>query len=292
MTTLLQFIVTGVLVGGVYALMASGLGLIFGVMRIVNFAQADFMMLAMYATYLFWAGPRLNPLLAMPLIFGIFLLIGMIVYRFMVEPVSGRRENHDAQVVLTLGVGLILQNGVLISVGSTPRLLDVPGLDIGGTIGAIYIDGPRLIGFLVAVVSAIALAVFLKKTQTGRAIRGASENWEAATYMAINLRRTYGIAFGIGLGLTALGGACLAIYQPIGPFIGLNFIVVMFAAVVLGGLGSVPGAFAGGLAIGIIQSVSQVWSPSTVANVYVFGVFLLILLVMPQGLFGTRQRAI
>ena len=292
MTTLIQFIVTGVLVGGVYALMASGLGLIFGVMRIVNFAQADFMMLAMYAAYLFWAGPRLNPLLALPIIFGLFLVIGMLVYRFMIEPVSGRRENHDAQVVLTLGIGLILQNAVLITVGSTPRLLDVPGLDIGGNVGPIFVDGPRLIGFLVAVVAAVVLALFLKKTQTGRAIRGASENWEAATYMAINLRRTYGIAFGIGLGLTALGGVCLAIYQPIGPFVGLNFIVVMFAAVVLGGLGSVPGAFAGGLAIGIIQSVSQVWSPATLANVYVFGVFLLVLLVMPQGLFGTKQRAI
>jgi branched-chain amino acid transport system permease protein len=287
-----QFIVTGILVGGVYALISSGLGLIFGVMRIVNFAQADFMMLAMFATYVFWAGPRINPMLAIPVVFFLFLIIGMIVYRFLVGPVAGRRENQDAQVIVTLGIGLILQNAMLLTFGSAPRLLTVPRLEFGFNLGPIFIDGPRFLGFVVAGIVAAGLYYFLQRTALGRAIRASSENWEAATYMGINLQRTYGIAFGIGLGLTAIGGAALAVYQPVGPFVGLNFTVIMFAAVVLGGLGSIPGAFVGGIVIGVIQSVAQVWSPSTLSNVYVFGIFLLVLLLRPQGLFGRKQRAI
>jgi len=290
--TVVQFIVTGLLVGGVYALISSGLGLIFGVMRIVNFAQGDFMMLAMFASYLFWVGPRINPLLSVPIVFGVFVLLGIIVYRYLVGPVAGHRENHDAQVILTLGVGLVLQNVMLLAFGSTPRLMSIPALEFGFNVGGVYIDGPRLIGFIAAAVTATVLFWFLRHTILGRAIRAASENWEAATYMGINLRKTYAVSFGIGIGLTAIGGAALSMYQPVGPFVGLNFTVIMFAAVVLGGLGSVSGAFVGGVIIGIVQSVSQVWSPSTLANVYVFAIFLIVLLVRPQGLFGRKQRAI
>lgn len=290
--TVLQYLLTGVLVGGAYALLAAGLGLIFGVMKIVNFAQADFMMLAMYAAFILWSGPSIDPFVAMPLVFLVFLIIGMAMHRGLVSRVTGKHENHDAQVILTLGVGLVLQTAVLLWFSSTPKLLALPYAQDGWRIGSLYIDRPRLMAFCVAVVVAVALFAFLRKTMTGRAIRAASENWEAATYMGINLAKVHRLAFGLGIGITALGGVALATFQPIYPFVGLNFIVIMFAAVVLGGLGSVPGAFVGGLLIGVIQSVSQLWSSAALSNAYVFAIFLLVLVVRPQGLFGQKQRTI
>lgn len=289
---IIQLLVTGILVGGTYALLASGLGLIFGVMRIVNFAQADFMMLAMYAAFLLWSGFNVDPFVAMPLVFVVFLVIGMAVHRTLMQRVAGRQENHDAQVIVTLGIGLILQSAVLLAFSATPRLLSLPYGRNGLDLGPLFIDKPRLFAFLAAVAVAVALFVFLNKSARGRAVRAASADWEAATYMGIDVQKTYRLAFGIGIGLTAVGGVALAAFQPFGPFIGLDFVVVMFAAVVLGGLGSTAGAFAGGILIGVVQQVSQVWSPASLSNVYVFGVFLLVLLVRPQGLFGKASRAI
>lgn len=289
---LVQLLVTGVLVGGTYALLASGLGLIFGVMRIVNFAQADFMMIAMFAAFALWSGLNIDPFLAIPLVFVVFLVVGMAFHRTLLQRVSGRKENHDAQVVLTLGVGLVLQSAVLLAFTATPRLIDLPYGRTGFHIGELFIDRPRLFSFIAAAVVAIALFAFLNLTRQGRAVRAASVDWEAATYMGIDVQRTYRLAFGIGIALTAVGGVALASFQPFGPFTGLEYVVVMFAAVVLGGLGSTAGAFAGGIIIGVVQQVSQLWSSASLANVYVFALFLLILLVRPQGLFGKVGRTI
>ena len=293
MTEFLQFLVPGILIGGVYALLASGLGLIFGVMRVVNFAQADFMMLAMYLSWaLFAGGIGMDPFLAMPGIFAVFLLLGMAIHWLFIRFVIGRHENHDAQVILTLGLGLIFQNLILIRYSSEPRVVAPSYANTGDFIGDIFISRARLYAFLLSLLVAALLFLFLNRTGTGRAIRAASENWEAATYMGINIDRTNRIAFGVGVALTAVGGAALVTFQSITPFVGLRFVVVMFAAVVLGGLGSVGGAFVGGVLIGIIQSVSQVWTSAAVKNVWVFALFLLILYVRPNGLFGKVQRAI
>ncbi len=293
MTEFLQFLVPGILIGGVYALLASGLGLIFGVMRVVNFAQADFMMLAMYLTWaLFTGGLGLDPFLGAPFVFGTFLLFGMLIHWLFIRHVIGRRENHDAQVVLTIGLGLIFQNLILIRYSSEPRVVSPSYANEGDFIGDIFISRVRLYAFLLSLVVAALLFLFLNRSRTGRAIRAASENWEAATYMGIDIDRTNRIAFGVGIALTAVGGTALATFQTITPFVGLRFVVVMFAAVVLGGLGSVGGAFVGGVLIGIVQSVSQVWTSAAVKNVWVFALFLLILYVRPNGLFGKVQRAI
>lgn len=289
---LLQLLVTGILVGGTYALLASGLGLIFGVMRIVNFAQADFMMLAMYAAFLCWSSFSIDPFLAIPLVFVVFVVIGMAFHRTLLQRVAGRQENHDAQVILTLGIGLVLQSAILLLFTATPRLLELPYARNGFHLGEIFFDRPRLYAFIAAAVVAAGLFLFLNRSRSGRAVRAASVDWEAATYMGIDVQRTYRLAFGIGIGLTAVGGVALASFQPFGPFTGLDFVVVMFAAVVLGGLGSTAGAFAGGIIIGVVQQVSQLWSPASLSNVYVFALFLLILLVRPQGLLGTASRAI
>lgn len=293
MTEFLQFLVPGILIGGVYAMLASGLGLIFGVMRVVNFAQADFMMLAMYLSWaLFTGGVGLDPFLSAPVVFAVFLVLGMAMHWLFVRHVIGRRENHDAQVVLTLGLGLIFQNLILIRYSSEPRVVSPSYANEGDFIGDIFVSRVRLYAFLLSLLVAALLFLFLNRSRTGRAIRATSENWEAATYMGIDIDRTNRIAFGVGIALTAVGGATLVSFQTITPYVGLRFVVVMFAAVVLGGLGSVGGAFVGGVLIGIIQSVSQVWTSAAVKNVWVFALFLLILYVRPNGLYGKAQRAI
>ena len=293
MIEFLQFLVPGVLIGGVYALLASGLGLIFGVMRVVNFAQADFMMLAMYLSWaLFAGGVGMDPFVAAPIVFAAFFILGMAVHWLFVRHVIGRRENHDAQVILTIGLGLIFQNLILIRYSSEPRVVAPSYANEGDFLGEIFVSRVRLYAFGLSLLVAALLFLFLNRTRTGRAIRAASENWEAATYMGVDIGRTNLIAFGVGTGLTALGGSALVAFQSITPFVGLRFVVVMFAAVVLGGLGSVGGAFVGGVLIGIVQSVSQVWSSAAVKNVWVFALFLLILYVRPNGLFGKVQRAI
>jgi branched-chain amino acid transport system permease protein len=292
MTEFLQFLVLGILTGGVYALLAAGLGLIFGVLRVVNFAQADFMMLAMFLAYVLWAGPGIDPFVGIPLAFLAFLVVGMAFHRTLLGRVTGARENHEAQVILTLGVGLILQNAILIASDARPRVI-VPGyardaLDVG----PLQIGLTHLISFGVAVAVAVGLYLFLQRTVLGRAIRGTAEDWEAATYMGVDISRAQRIAFGLGIALTAVGGVALASFQPLDPFVGLDFIVIMFAAVVLGGLGSIGGAFAGGLIIGIVEAVSQVWTAASLSMVWVFAIFVLILFVRPQGLFGKAERAV
>jgi branched-chain amino acid transport system permease protein len=291
-TEFLQFLVLGVLTGGVYALLAAGLGLIFGVLRVINFAQADFMMLAMFLAYVLWSGPGIDPFVAILLAFVVFLVVGMGFHRLLLGRVTGPRENHDAQVILTLGVGLILQNAVLIAFDASPRVI-VPSyaretLDVG----PLQIGSTHLFSFIVAVAVAVGLFLFLQRTSMGRAIRGTAENWEAATYMGIDISRTQRIAFALGIALTAVGGVALASFQPLDPFVGLDFIVIMFAAVVLGGLGSITGAFVGGLVIGIVEAVSQVWTPASMSMVWVFGIFVLILFFRPQGMFGKAERAV
>lgn len=291
MTEVPQYLVIGVLTGGVYALLASGLTLIFGVLRVVNFAQADFAMVAMYVAYALWVGLRIDPFIAIPVVFGVFFLIGMVFHRGLLRRLMGARESLEAQVILTLGVGLILQNGVLIAFSGDPRVIDPPYADEGFRGAGIFVDVAHLLAFIVSVVVAIGLYLFLQKSRTGRIIRSTAEDWEAATYMGVDINRAYAIAFGIGVGLAAIGGIALATFQSFGPFVGLEFIIIMFAAVVLGGLGSVPGAFIGGIAIGVIQAMSQLWSPA-LADVWVFATFLLVLIVRPQGLFGKAPRTI
>jgi branched-chain amino acid transport system permease protein len=291
-TELLQFLALGILTGGVYALLAAGLGLIFGVLRVINFAQADFMMLAMFLAYVLWSGPSIDPFVGIPLAFLVFLVIGMGFHRLLLGRVTGARENHEAQVVLTLGAGLIFQNAILIAFDASPRLIVPPYARDALDVGPLQIGATHLISFGVAVVVAVGLFLFLQRTPLGRAIRGTAEDWEAATYMGIDIDRAQRIAFGLGIALTAVGGVALSSFQPLEPFVGLDFIVIMFAAVVLGGLGSVGGAFAGGLIIGIVEAVSQVWTAAALSMVWVFGIFVLILLVRPQGLFGKAERTL
>ncbi|HEY1935757.1 MAG TPA: branched-chain amino acid ABC transporter permease [Acetobacteraceae bacterium] len=308
----LNALAAGITIGCIYGLMCVGLGLIFGIMEIVNFAQGEFLMLGMFCSLylvsvtgaLAFLGPDLGPfvgaLCAGPIVFA----GGALVYQFIIGRVSGMRtasvtsDSRFGQLIVTLGISLILQNGGLLVFGSTPQTVRTPlassAILISGFYGdaTVFLNKARLIACGVAVVVAGALYVVMEYTTLGKAMRAAADNPTAATYMGIDVNRTYRLAFGIGSGITAIAGGLMATYLSFDPFIGFAYVVIMYSGVVLGGMGSIMGAFWGGLLVGIVQQCSTLIFPPQLQNALIFVVFLLIMLLRPQGLFGrSAERA-
>ena len=291
----LQNVITGILVGGIYALMSIGLALIFGVMRVVNFAQADFMMLGMYLTYYFYVAWGVNPLLGALVVIPPFYLLGFLVHRSLLVRVTGGGDparQMDAQLILTLGLSLIITNATTMILGPMPRGIKTAYATEAFAFGGMLLNQARSYAFIMACLLAVVVFLFLQRTDLGKALRAAADDPEAAAYMAISVPRMHGTAFAIGIGLVAAAGGLLATYHPIEPTVGVNFIILMFVAVVLGGLGSIPGAFLGGLLLGLVQSLTLMVLPFQLQNVGVFIAFLLVLYLRPQGLLGRLGRAI
>jgi len=308
----LNALTAGITIGCIYGLMCIGLGLIFGIMRIVNFAQGELLMLGMFtslylvtgAGVLAFLGPYFGPfvcaLLAAPVVF----IAGALMHKFLISRVSGLRtagtldEGHFGQLIVTLGISLILQNGGLILFGSTPEAVSTPlssqAYLIDGFFGdaTIFLNKAKLIACVVAVVVAIALYMVMEYTRLGKALRAAADNPTAATYMGINVDNAYRVAFGLGSAITAVAGGLMATYISFGPFVGFDYVIIMYSGVVLGGMGSILGAFWGGLTVGFVQQFSALVLPPQLQNAAIFVVFLMIVLLRPQGLFGrSAERA-
>lgn len=295
-----QALAAGLMVGGTYGLMCVGLGIIFGVMRVVNFAQGDFMMLGMYAAYylvtafgvLAFLGPYVGPLVGAVLAGPIVFAIGWLVHKFLVSRVTGARvvsaeaEGHYTQIVLTLGIALVLANGGLILFGSRPVSVRTPLSRESWEIGLVFLNQARTVGFAMAVVCAIGLHAFLTRSRLGKALRAAADNPIAAAYVGIDVDRSHRLAFGLGCGITAVAGGLIAMSQSFQPYVGLEYVIVMYAGVVLGGLGSILGAFWGGLTIGLVQQMSTLILPYQLQNTAIFVVFLMIIFFRPRGMFG------
>jgi branched-chain amino acid transport system permease protein len=295
-----QALVAGLMVGGAYGLMCVGLGIIFGVMRVINFAQGDFMMLGMYVTYylvtvfgvLAFLGPYAAPVVGAALAGPVVFVIGYLLHRYLISAVTGARvvsaeaEGHYTQIILTLGVALVLSNGGLIVFGSTPVSVQTPLSRESWEIGLVFFNQARTVNFLLAIASAVALYVFLSRSSLGKALRAAADNPIAAAYVGVDVDRAHRIAFGLGCGITAVAGGLIASSQSFQPYIGIEFVIVMYAGVVLGGMGSILGAFWGGLTIGLVQQMSTLVLPYQLQNTAIFLVFLLIIFFRPHGMFG------
>lgn len=296
----LQALTAGVLVGSAYALMCIGLGIIFGSMNVINFAQGDFLMLGMYAAFylvagyglLAFLGPYAGPIVAAFLAGPIVFALGWLLHRFVVSRVTGAGAAQTVgagaygQILVTLGISLILQNGGLILFGSTPVGVRTPLSRQSWELGEILLNQARVVSFLIAAALAAGMYLFLSHTRLGKALRAAADNPQAAIYMGIDVDRAYRLAWSIGVGISAIAGGLVATYQTFQPYIGFDFVIVMYAGVVLGGLGSNLGAFWGGLVIGIVQQMSTLVLPYQLQNTAIFVVFLLIIFLRPQGLFG------
>jgi len=294
-----QALAAGLMVGGTYGLMCVGLGIIFGVMRVVNFAQGDFMMLGMYITYylvtgfgvLTFLGPYAAPIVGAVLAGPIVFVVGWLLHRFLIAHVTGARvvaaeaEGHYTQIILTLGVALVLANGGLILFGSQPVSVQTPLSRESWEIGPIFLNQARSVSFLIAVALAVALYAFLTRSSLGKALRAAADNPIAAAYVGVDVDRAHRLAFGLGVGITAVAGGLIASTQSFQPYIGFDFVIVMYAGVVMGGMGSNLGAFWGGLTIGLVQQMSTLVLPYQLQNTAIFVVFLLVIFLRPQGMF-------
>ncbi len=306
-----QVLAAGLTTGALYGLTCVGLSLIFGTMRVINFAQGDFLMVGMYLTVgltsliggpgwigLAWLGaaaPFVSALLVAPAMF----MAGALLHRFLIARTTGMRSvglsaaGHQAQLILTLGVALVLQNGALILIGSSPVSIVSPlsssAWEVplpGGEDATLFLNKGGALAGVLGLVIAIAIFRLIGTTELGKSLRAAADDPEAATYMGIDVDRAHRIAFGIGTAIAGVAGGLLVLSHPVQPFVGTDFIVIMYAGVVLGGMGSVIGAFWGGMVIGLVQQASTLVLPLQLQNAVVFLVFVSILLFRPQGLFG------
>jgi branched-chain amino acid transport system permease protein len=303
----LQALATGVFVGCIYGLMCVGLGLIFGVMRVINFAQGDFLMLGMYVTFylvtgfgvLTFLGPVVAPYVGAVLA-GLVLFVGaFLLHRFLLSRITGTRvigsesDGHYSQLVLTLGVALVLENGALILFGSTPQSVRTPLSSRAWEVpllydpsAAVFLNMASVVASLLSILIGIALYLLINRSRLGKTLRAAADNPVAALYMGVDVDRAHRIAFGIGAGITAIAGGLVATYHPFQPYVGFEFVIIMYAGVVMGGMGSILGAFWGGMTIGLVQQLSTLILPLQLQNAAIFAVFLLVVLLRPQGLFG------
>jgi branched-chain amino acid transport system permease protein len=309
----LQSLYTGLVVGCLYGLMCVGLALIFSVMRVINFAQGEFLMLGMYAALFAFTqlglgallGPYVGPFVAALVAGAIVFAAGMLLYEIFLRRITGLEvartegEGHYPQLTLTLGLSLLLSNGALIVFGSTPVTVRTPmssnAWELGPLFGSeltLFLNQGRTIASLVALVVAGAIALFIARARLGKMLRAAADNPEAATYMGIHVGRAHRLAFAIGAAVTAVAGGLVATYYPFQPYIGIEFVIVMYAGVVLGGMGSVGGAFWGGVTIGLVQQLSTLVLPNQLQNAAIFVAFLLIVLLRPQGLFGRNVERV
>jgi len=306
----LQILIAGLCIGCLYGLMCMGLSMIFGVMRIINFAQGEFLMLGMYAT--FYA----SSIMALQAIFGpftpfvcavvispILFLVGSAIYQLLLSDASERRGlgedvRHSAQLIITLGVSLVIQNAGLIAFGTIPKVAKTTLAAEAWVVSflnegvMLFINQARVWAALLAVVIAAAVVIVMNKTVLGRSVRAAADDPDAARYCGVPVRVVYSITFGLGAAMTAASGGLLSAYFPFQPYIGSEFVIFMYAGVVLGGMGTTVGAFLGGLVIGLVQQMSTLVLPQQLQNATIFVVFLLVLLFRPNGLFGRNvERA-
>src|SRR5512138_865393 len=288
MTVFLQSVLSGILVGGVYALIGVGLTIIFGVMRVINFAQGDLLMLGMYATWLIFTKTGIDPYVAILLTAPLLFLWGAFLQKaFINRALNALPQN---QILLTIGLGLIMSNSIMLIFTSDYRILTTSYSSSSFDVLGLSVSQPLLYSFLITVAITVALFWFLSRTDVGQAIRATAQDRDAAQLMGINVRWTSILAFGIGSALAGAAGALIAPTYYIYPQVGSAFTLRAFVIVVLGGMGSIVGATLGGVIIGVTESLAAIYIASGLKELVVFVLFLGLLLFKPSGLLG-KSRA-
>jgi branched-chain amino acid transport system permease protein len=281
---LIQQLINGLLIGCVYALIAIGLTLIWGVMNIVNFAHGDFLMLSMFVSFWSYTLWGIDPLLAIPICALLLFALGLLVYRYAVSRVMG--GPMLAQVVVTFGVSIFLANTAVLLWTPDFRLIDRPLLAGTWNFGTVQVSVPKLVASLGSVLVTGALLLFLKRTRTGKAILATEMNRDSALLMGVNTDRVNALSFAIGAALVGTAGAFLSMYYYIYPQVGGMFGTLSFCIVALGGFGSIPGAFIAGLLVGLVQTLGGYFFDPAYKYAIVFLLYLVTVWVRPQGLLG------
>ena len=276
-------LVFGLLLGGIYGLVSIGLNLIFGVVRIVNFAQGELVMFGMYGGFFAWHWWGINPYLSVFLVAPLVGLLGVAIQRLVIQPLQ---HEPNMQIFATFGLLMLFQNLMLMV--SRGEAYSVGG-QVGSTVltlGDLKLSLVRVVTLVAATVITIGLHLFLARTMTGKAIRAVTQDKRAARAMGINVEKTFLITFGIGAALAGMAGVLLTPIYSITPGVGGNFILAAFAVVVLGGLGSVWGAYLGGLVVGIVEAFAGFYIDPVLRSAVWFVIFLIVLVVKPSGLLG------
>jgi branched-chain amino acid transport system permease protein len=282
--TIMQLLINGLLLGGLYALISIGLTLIFGVLEIVNFAHGEFLMLSMYASYWLFQFYGIDPYLSILIILPTFFLIGLAVQRATIQPILNAPPLN--QVFMTVGLSMVLQNAALFVWSADYRTVKTAYSSLNLKTSGLIINFPRLMAFILAMAIIAALLLYLKKTYTGKAIRALAQEGRAAMLMGINVYRTYQIAFGIGIACVGAAGAMLIPVYFVFPGVGALFVLIAFVVVILGGYNSLVGSLVGGLIIGVVEAFSGFFISPHLKEAIYFVIFILILLFRPAGLFG------
>jgi branched-chain amino acid transport system permease protein len=288
MTTFGQLVLSGLLIGSIYALMSMGLTLIFGVLRIVNFAHGEFLMIAMYGVYAMTVFLGVNPYFAILAIVPAMVLFGMAVHFVMIRP--GVDKPHLVLVFATMGLSIMMQNVALMIF--TADLFDIPpvfGRSVA--IGPFFFRIELLLGFLMAVAATLGLRWMINSTFLGKAIRATVQDREAAMLMGIPVPTIFMISFAGGSALIGLAACVMMPLFSVFPTVGLNFVLIAFVIVVLGGMGSLEGALLGGICIGIVQAVTGYYVAPAFGQMFFFILFLLVMIFRPAGLLGRRGEA-
>lgn len=283
---LLQAVVTGLLLGGVYGLVSMGLTLVFGVLDIVNFAHGALMTVGMYAAFVLGTAGGLSVYAALPIAVLLLLLIGAGVQKVLVSRVMG--QPLENQLLLTLGLSIVIENALLLGFTATPRRVTVDvGTDNLDVLGAVA-QVPRVIAFVAAMLLAVALYLVLQRTRLGTAIRAVAQNPRGAQLVGIDVGRIHVLTFALGVACAGAAGVLVLPFLSLEPTTGAQFNILAFVIVVLGGMGNVVGAVIGGLLIGLVQEVGGLLFPEQSDLLLVFIVFVLVLFLRPQGLLSRR----
>jgi branched-chain amino acid transport system permease protein len=286
-TLALQLILQGILLGGIYGLIAIGLSLIFGVMGVINFAHGQMMVMAMYVSYWIFVLLGIDPYLSLIIVAAVIFLLGYGIQSTVVNRILDYPE--AIQVLPLVSMGLILENLALLLWGPDHRspqtALSLEAL----WIGPVMIDVSRLIAFLLAIFITVLIFIFLKKTNIGKCIRAASDNRTGAILVGLNVNRIYNTSFALGAATTAAAGVLLLPIMPISPYMGHDFTLIAFIVVILGGMGNLMGALVGGLILGVAESASTLFLPATLKHVVSFSILIIIMLFRPQGIFGGKS---
>jgi branched-chain amino acid transport system permease protein len=282
----LNVIVQGILTGLVYGLMALGLSVIFGVVRVVNFAHGEFAVVAMYATFVLFKQLGLDPLLVVLPVAGAFFCIGFLLQTVLINAFVGRPE-HD-QFILLVGLAIIIVNLLLLFFGPDAQPTNLSYAFDSYQVGSLLIDKVRIYSAFAALAIATGLFAFFRYTPVGTAIRACADNLVGAAVVGLNVRRLYALTFGLGLACVGAAGTLMVMIADASPSLGPAFTLLAFIVVIVGGLGSMTGALVGGVLIGVSEALAGFLIAPSMKSMFSFGLLIAVLVLRPQGLMGRR----
>jgi branched-chain amino acid transport system permease protein len=280
-------VISGVLTGLVYGLMALGLSVIFGVVRVVNFAHGEMMTVAMYAAVVLFAALGLDPFLAIVPVALAFFAVGYAMQAALINPFITRPEH--SQFMLLVAVALIMVNGLLLAFGPDARNVQTEYQLESFALGPLLFDKARVYAAVAALAAAAALFAFFRFTLTGKAIRACADNYLGAKVVGLNVKHLYALTFGVGSVCVAVAGCAMAILLEVTPQLGPSYTLLAFVIVIVGGLGSMGGALVGGVLIGVSEAMAGLFITPSAKSMFSFGLLILVLLFRPQGLLGRRN---